>query len=433
MDGIECGPPQLPSSGLKMEKIVNARRGDNGLTIRLSWDTSIYDHPQSEQLKLPFRTAANILVNLISSHVVHNVVCYHKVDLPPGQGESTTTLFTFPSYQYFRNAYKTSTSNSSIRKEFLQCNLPEQSQLISVDNGIVFFLSATQQTLFDISSPQLEHATFSNQCFVNLLDPNCDLIGICLHELTETLGRLTGFTDPSNGKKYRSLLECSSFTKEGERSFEHFTPNSYFSINNGQSSLAYFNTNNKGDAMDWDNSRHKEDCFKANLSTTTDSNDNISLTLVDLTVLQVLGYNLAPIEYPFDTLKIPTGIIFKTSLRSNYSFIKGIKEFKMEPNLPEGLIFSPVSGEISGQTKKACELKTYKVSFDNTIGQFDLTVMERSGSSLAPVNNPQEQSDKVKNDANSGLSTAAIVSIALLSILLLVLIIGISILLTRKS
>jgi hypothetical protein len=420
-------PPQFPSSFLKMDKIMNHRRGEKGLSIHLAWDNSILQHAHCNDMKKIFIEAATILVDLIPNRLTHNVVCYHR-DTISG-GESTTSLFTLPSYEMLCQTYKKSCTNSKLRRDFFSANLPVENPLAS---DSIFFLSAAQMELFGIQS---EQKSFSNQCFMNLEDTKHDLLGVCLHELTETLGRMSGFQDEYK-KNYKSILDLSNFILPGHRNVNSYTPGSYFSIDCGESVIAYFNKDSSGDSSDWDSEKHVEDCCKA----ISQPNQKESLTLLDLTTFEILGYNLAPIEYKFDQIKIPIGCTFLSPLSCNYSIIKGIPSFSISPQLPEGLLFSTVNGSISGTTKIISPSIRYIVSFETRhhigYGEFELSVIATQAYLLAQQSknkqSPQETISSENDDDKNGLSTATIVMISLLATLALIAIVGVSIFATRK-
>ena len=416
-------------------KIMNFRRLEKGMSINLIWDNSILNHVDVNNIQKIMKEAAQTLVNIISNRITHNVICSHSDALE--MAESATNLCTVASYHFFREVYQKSISTSKTRTKFFQDNLPEINPL---PDQSTIFLTSTQMNVFGMIRAQ---KNYTNQCFINFNVKKDNLLGICFHELTETLGRTSGFEQ--NGLFFRSILDLCNYIEPNKRNFESYKSSSYFSINNGLSSIAYFNSDSKGDVVDWDSDKHPNDCFKS----ISKPNQLESLTYTDLIVLELLGYDLAPIEYQFDQMKIPIGCHFLTSLKSNYSMIKGPIKFEIVPSLPDGLLFSSNDGIITGTTKILSEPKKYTVIIKidehqspniELKGEFALVVVATPEYLLAQQklkdlenirkNKPNSTTEEAL-DETTGLSTTAIVFIVLLSLLVMTAIIGMSIYFAR--
>jgi hypothetical protein len=335
-----------PTCILDCELIQHSLRLENGLQIRLVWHSSM-----NENMKTYFRQASQILVNLITTKAIHKVLC---LCIDHGLPESSTSLFTLP-YSMLRDQYITMTHSSPIRTLILKSNLPVSNPL-SEDS--VFFLSSTQMQIFGLDTGQ---ESFSNEIYINSQEEGIDLTVACLRELIETLGQITGFED--QGTKYRSILDLCNFSALHTRALE-YEPNSFFSIDGGLTNISHLNRN-----------------VKENLS------------IADVVAMESLGFSIAPIQYIFDTIKIPLRSIIIPQLTNNFQHIIGPHFFQITPNLPQGLLFSTVDGSISGIASEISPLLLYNVTLQhphapelNIFGEFNLQVIgEEDLNPLSPA------------------------------------------------
>ena len=110
-----------------------------------------------------------------------------------------------------------------------------------------------------------------------------DLYGVVAHEMSEVMGRISLL----NFNEAYSLMDLFRYAAPGVPSF-NASQNAYFSDNGGSTSLYYFNTNPSGDLGDLASSAGNNSYDAFSNSGTVDP-----VTANDLTLMNVLGYNLA--------------------------------------------------------------------------------------------------------------------------------------------
>jgi hypothetical protein len=120
-----------------------------------------------------------------------------------------------------------------------------------------------------------------------------DFVGVAMHEVSEIMGRigLLGTDLGSNGVPDYMLMDLFHYTGAGTRGINGGAGRS-FSIDNGTTLLKAFNNVSGGDTQDWASGTN--DAFNAFSS----SGVLNALSAVDLRVLDVIGYNFAPVPEP---------------------------------------------------------------------------------------------------------------------------------------
>jgi hypothetical protein len=369
---------------MSTETISSPRRGSNGFQVELTWDASI----TTDSEKNIVRAASSILVRLITSKAIHTL---NVKALSSGLGESSTSIFTLPSYDNFRTSYQNAIGSSKIRSLLFDSNLPLSDPFAS--DTPTYFYSATQTQAFQLNAGTAQ----ANQLMINFNQANSyDLISVCLHEMTESMGRIAGFTE--SGTIFRSLMDISSFTAANTRAVQ-YDDGAYFSIDAGNNNVSLFNTNNTGDAMDWSGVTFPLDSCNAFAT----PNVIESLSVPDLIVLEALGYNLAPIQYDLDEDILKVNVGSSLVIPNNYSQIIGIEEWTISPNLPDGLTFSSENGSISGVVLSLQSNTLYQVMAKSTTYSWAVT------GSL----------EMITQQNNSSLSAGAIVAIVISSVAVL--------------
>ncbi|MBX7211831.1 MAG: NF038122 family metalloprotease [Verrucomicrobiaceae bacterium] len=116
-----------------------------------------------------------------------------------------------------------------------------------------------------------------------------DFIGVAYHEITEIMGRVARLNSTGNGNRPFDVFR---FTAAATQSVNFTDANVYFSVD-ANTNLKVFNANgNGGDLGDW--ASGSNDAFNA-FSSSGVLND---LTPLDIRVMDVLGWNLAPPAAP---------------------------------------------------------------------------------------------------------------------------------------
>jgi len=356
--------------------ITNSVRGTNGFQIQLDWDSSV-----AESNKTYVMQGAQKLVDLLTTPVTHIVTVFSATS---GLGESETSLLTLM-YDELRAIYNP--KQNSITKLIYNYNLPATDPY----PGTTYIMTPTQYKAFGGSTSTTE----SSMIFINFAESSSyDLVGVSMHEITETMGRIGGFVE--SDVTYTSLMDLCSFAGVGTRAID-FAPNSYFSPNNGTTNYSFFNTNTSGDAKDWSGQTWSTDSFNAFAT----PNVLLPMSTNDLAVLEGLGYFLSGVLCTPASLTTTTGT--DVSVGVNFSGLLGAT-FSVSPLLPNSL--TVVEGTIQGQATQAKAMTLYDVNVDSNFiseeGPFTLTVAQAT---------------------NSGLSAGAIAGIVIGSVAFVVLII----------
>jgi len=263
-----------------------------GLVIQATFDSSITSDPNAATIENTINSAIQIYQTEFSDPIT---VTIEFKEMPTGLGRSQYTYYTIQ-YSEFYSALQADakTANDAIAL----ANLPS-----GPDNPV------TGDTTFNINTANLKAIGIMgmssdlpggydgivslNVSIMNLTRPpgsllKYDLMAVAEHEIDEVLGfgsRLP--TLPSNDEPFPEDLF--RYDSSGNRNFTTNGDDAYFSLD-GTNLLARFNQDSSGDYGDWwstgSHTPQVQDAFA-----TAGATPNLG---VELTALDVIGYDLAP-------------------------------------------------------------------------------------------------------------------------------------------
>jgi hypothetical protein len=327
--------------------------------------------------------AAQILVDILTTPVLHKITV---MNMTSGLGASESALLTL-TYNELRSGYNPDTN--SVTRIVFNSNLPS----VEPFQNVSYIITPTQWQAFGNGFIGSENSVIG----INFNQSSTyDLIGVSLHEITETMGRIGGFTD--QGITYKSLMDLCSFSDVNVRSLP-FANGGYFSPDNGMSNYSFFNTNENADASDWSGQTVAHDACNAFGSPFVVQR----LSSNDCAVLEALGFFLSDVIYQPPQVQIRTGdSIF---IPNNYSSFLNLP-FSISPSLPNDLILK--DGVIQGNATTIQDSTAYVVGtqsdFITESGSLDLTIVQ------GPTN------------TTSSLSSGAIAGIVVGSVALVILV-----------
>lgn len=270
----------------------------SGLVINIAWDASVQSAPTG------FTTAVTAAAQYLESHfsdpVTINIsVGYGEVNgttLGSGTLGASSSYLSSVSYAGLTSALATDASSATDSAAL--ASLPASSPVAgtlwtTTAQAKALGLTAATSTATDGFIGFSSTLPFTYDSSAGVPVGSYDFNGVALHEMTEVMGRmlLTGATVGSTANSY-DLMDLFHYASPGVRTFSASTPG-YVSADGGVTSLGTLNTAAGGDAGDWA-SAMGYDSFDAF------SNSGVvnPITTADLSVLDLLGWNLPPVSTP---------------------------------------------------------------------------------------------------------------------------------------
>jgi hypothetical protein len=207
-------------------------------------------------------------------------------------GASTSSLYGYYSYSTVKSLLTTVAQSNPLDTSLItaMANLPATAPpgvskyVVPSSEAKLLGLISPTQTSFDGS------IGFAGSTSSYTFDPTngvaagtYDFQAVAAHELDEVLGRVSGLVNTI--PTYRTVFDLFRYKSPGVLSFSYSEP-AYFSVDGGKTNLGDFNNTASGDRSDW-LTLASADIQDAFISTGQRKN----LTAVDLTGLDVLGYN----------------------------------------------------------------------------------------------------------------------------------------------
>lgn len=276
----------------------------NGLVIIPVWDSTILNDPNVVSITNTINNAIQVYETKYRDPIT---VTIKFQEMGSGLGQSSTFFGTTP-YQTFYNALvaDSKTTNDTVALP----NVPGGTVNPVDGSGTMALTTANFRALGMNVSPgggQPDSTIGLNMSIINITRPpvnpnNYDLQAVVSHEIDEALGSSSGL-----GQGNTRPADLFRYSSPGVRNFTTAGDSAFFSITAGATMLAQYNQNASGDYGDWwslgAHVPRVQDAFA-----TPGAIPNLG---VELTVLDAIGYDLAPPAPPavFQSVNVSGGQI----------------------------------------------------------------------------------------------------------------------------
>ena len=344
----------------------------SGLVINIIWDSSVSNAPAA------FKSVVESVVQFYESEFSNPVT----LNIDVGWGEVAGSTLTSGSLGESEN-YVQSFSYSQILAALTQ-NVTDNAQLSAVNSlpssapvGGEFYMPLAEATALGLvtGSTTLDGAVgFNSSVAYAYSDTNgvpgneYDLYGIVAHEISEVMGRISLLTFNS----VYSPLDLFRYAANGVPSFTA-SRSAYFSDNGGQTDLSNFNSSPNGDLGDLAGNTGGNS-FNAFVGTGTVS----PITANDLTIMNVLGYDLAS-----STAQLPKVTAIAETPGTGSATIGDVIHFSLNFSEAVGVSGTPTLAlNDNGVATYTGGSGTSSLSFSYTVGSSDSNVSELNATAI---------------------------------------------------
>jgi hypothetical protein len=295
------GPRGVLAAALAASLLGHAAPARADVVISPIFDSSITNDPNAATIEATINQAIQVYETRFSDPIT---VSIRFQEVSTGLGASSTFVGNI-TYSQWRNALVANSTTGNDATAL--ANLPTGSVNPVNGNANVTLTTANFRALgINMNPPggQPDSTISLNTSLMNLnrspINPNkFDLMAVASHEIDEALGIGSALTGRSNGSPAPtgavSPGDMFRYDQNGNRSFTtNINAQAFFSIDGGTTDLARFNQDASGDFNDWYSPGGQTPQVQDAIAT-PGATPNLG---VELTVLDVLGYDLVGVPEP---------------------------------------------------------------------------------------------------------------------------------------